>query len=105
MEKGTMYMVLPFIQPVNLFLTASSMSSGEIQLPSLPTTPAAGSGMVSLLLFVQINVFDSTLATSFGSVRARKLQQNQIRMILYYKTLLTITYINIIKLNDKLYLD
>ena len=52
---------------------ALSMSSGDIQLPSVPFTPGCGVGMVSRLLSVQMNVRLSTLATSAGFVLANQL--------------------------------
>jgi len=42
-------------------------------LPKDPLTPGAHSGIVSRLLRVEITVFDSTLATSLGSVRHSQL--------------------------------
>ena len=72
MLNGMIYIVRPLMQPgksVWIFLLSSE---GEIQLPSLPWTPSAASGMVVILLGVEMNVRDSTRATSFGSVRAKK---------------------------------
>lgn len=56
------------MQPGNLSLIALSMSSGDIQLPSVPLTPDFGVGMVSRQSFVQMNVRLSTRATSAGLV-------------------------------------
>lgn len=49
------------------------MSSGEIQLPSVPLTPLREIGMVSLLSGVQMKVLLSTRATSAGFVLAHQL--------------------------------
>ncbi|VEL42691.1 unnamed protein product [Protopolystoma xenopodis] len=51
-------------------LSAISISCSDIQFPRRPLTPGFGVGMVSLRCRVEMNVFDSTLATSAGSVRA-----------------------------------
>ena len=72
MLKGMMYMVRPLMQPGNSVLIFLSSSAGAIQFPSLPWTPSAASGMVVIFFGVEMNVRDSTRATSFGSVRARK---------------------------------
>merc|ERR1719150_550989 len=71
-ENGTRYIVLPFIHLGNLSSIASSRASGLIQWPSVPLTPSAGSGMVSNFSGVEMTVLDSTLATSLGSVLAKK---------------------------------
>ena len=54
---------------------ATSKSSGDIQLPSCPLTPGFGIGTASRCDGVEMNVLDSTRATSRGSVCARKLNQ------------------------------
>ena len=63
---------IPLIHPGKSISILSSRSSGDIQQPSCPWCPSAGSGTVSILLGVEITVLDSTLATSRGSVLARK---------------------------------
>jgi len=63
---------LPFIEPGKSVWTLSSRSSGDIQHPSCPWTPSAVSGIVSIFVGVEMTVRDSTLATSRGSVRAKK---------------------------------
>lgn len=73
-ENGMMYIVLPFMQPVNLSLRALSISDDEIQFPRTPFTPSFGVGMVSDRLSVLMNVFDSTRAVSAGFVLANQLK-------------------------------
>lgn len=70
-EKGITYIVRPFMQPGNREANSRSISSIDIQLPKVPLTPGLGSGTVSFLFFVAMNVLDSTRATSAGSVRAK----------------------------------
>ena len=72
MLNGMMYIVRPLMQPGNSVWIFLSSSEGEIQFPSLPWTPSAASGIVVILFGVDMNVRDSTRATSFGSVRAKK---------------------------------
>ena len=63
---------LPCIHPGNSSCTFAFKSLGDIQLPRDPLTPSAAGGMDSNFWGVDITVLDSTLATSFGSVRAKK---------------------------------
>lgn len=80
-ENGTMYMVLPFIHPVNLSLMALFISAGEIQWPRAPLTPSLGVGIVSDLFSVLMNVLDSTRAVSAGFVRANQLNEESINNV------------------------
>ena len=66
---------LPFMQRGNLCSTASSISSGLNQLPSLPITPFLGSGMDWLFSLLHRKVFDSTRATSAGFVLVSQLKR------------------------------
>jgi hypothetical protein len=61
------------MHPGNRFLMATSRSSGDIQLPSCPLTPGFGTGTASRCDSVEMNVLDSTRATSRGSVCANTL--------------------------------
>lgn len=76
-EKGIIYIVLPFIQPVNLSLTALSILEGDIQLPRVPLTPSLGVGIVSDSFSVLMKVFDSTRAVSAGFVLANQLEEEK----------------------------
>ena len=60
------------MHPGNNSCTLASKSFGDIQLPRVPFTPSAAGGIDSNFCGVDITVFDSTLATSLGSVRAKK---------------------------------
>lgn len=62
------------MQPGNRSLKDFCISLGDIQFPSMPLTPSFGVGIVSRLLGVDMNVKDSTRATSAGSVRASQLK-------------------------------
>lgn len=73
-EKGTTYIVLSLIHPINRSCMAAFISSGDIQLPRAPLTPSFGVGMVSDFVLVQISVLDSTLAVSAGLVLANQLK-------------------------------
>jgi hypothetical protein len=66
------------MHPGNRFLMATSKSSGDIQFPNCPLTPGFGIGTASRCDSVLMNVFDSTLATSRGSVCANTLISNQV---------------------------
>lgn len=85
-EYGIIYMVRPFIEFVSLFLTSSLASGMDIQFPSGVhfnlgkfsdasgvLNPWTGVGIVSICFVVEMNVLDSTLATSFGSVHVNQL--------------------------------
>lgn len=63
------------MHPGKRSLNAFSISSGDIQFPSIPLIPSLGIGTVSRLFGVHMNVKLSTLATSAGSVRASQLKK------------------------------
>lgn len=80
---------LPLMQPGNLCLMAVSMSSSDIQLPTVPLTPSFGVGMASWRSLVHMNVRLSTRATSAGLVRASQLNVEEIEMFLEIICILT----------------
>ena len=61
-EKGTTYIVRPFMQPLNRPSSSSRISAGARQLLVGPASCSRS---------VQMNVRSSTRATSFGEERAR----------------------------------
>jgi hypothetical protein len=63
-QKGTTYIVLPFMEPLNILVIFSLISSGSHQLLV---------GPASSFFLEQMNVQLSTRATSSGSDRAKKL--------------------------------
>ena len=72
-EKGTTYIVRPFMEEANRSLATFARASLEIQLPRAGLTPSRQTGMVSRFLSVEMTVLDSTRATSAGSVRVNQL--------------------------------
>jgi hypothetical protein len=74
---------IPLMQPGNLCLMALFMSSGDIQLPRVPLTPAFGVGIVSWRSSVQMNVRLSTRATSAGFVWASQLHAKETDVLLH----------------------
>ena len=83
-------MTRPFMQPVKRVSISILQSSLDIQLPSwlhfrffklhegsAEVKPCIGVGTVSIWLVVDINVLDSTRATSRGSVSANQLEINK----------------------------
>jgi len=61
-EKGTTYIVRPFIEPLKSFPSCLRISAGGLQLLVGPASSSFSE---------QMNVRSSTLATSSGSERAR----------------------------------
>ena len=61
-EKGTTYIVRPFIEPLKSLPSSARISSGSRQLLVGPESPSSSE---------QMKVRSSTLATSSGSERAR----------------------------------
>lgn len=72
-ENGTMYISRPRMQLGKRSSAFMDKSSGAIHLPRIPLSGGVACGMVMYLSGVHTNVFVSTRATSFGSVRQTKL--------------------------------
>lgn len=68
---------VPAMLPGKRSRLALSQSDSLIQLPSWLFTPPGGIGTVSRWFLVTITVLLSTLATSFGSVRASQLPSRE----------------------------